>query len=247
MRSTMLTIRHLNKHFGGVKATVDLNLSIEANELHAIIGPNGAGKTTLINQITGNTKPDSGQIEFNQHDLISLKPHQRAQLGLGRVYQITSVFMPMTLLENMTLALQAQQGHAFRFWLPVLKNSALVEKAMHGLEAVGMLDKGHHRASALSHGEHRQLEMALTLATQPKLLLLDEPMAGFSSEENQRMINFIEKLKGKQTIILVEHDMDAVFQLADRISVLVNGHIIATDTPTAIRNNREVKDAYLGS
>ena len=246
MAESLLNIQHLNKHFGGVQATAKLSLAVKQGELHAIIGPNGAGKTTLLNLITGVLPADSGHIYFEQRDISQLKPYQRARLGLGRSYQITSVFLPMTLLENMTLALQAQQGHAFRFWSPVLQQNALVEVAIQKLTAVGLEAKAKLPASALSHGEHRQLEMALTLATAPKLLLLDEPMAGLSSEENQRMIDFIKQLKRRYTVVLIEHDMQAVFQLADRISVLVNGDIIATDSPEAIRHMPEVQQAYLG-
>ena len=242
----LLSTRHLNKRFGGVIATDDVNLDIATGTIHAIIGPNGAGKTTLIEQISGQLKPDSGEINFNGQNILPYSMPKRARLGLARSFQITSVVMPMTLLENVMLAVQANSGHSFRFWAPAIDSVTLRDAAMQSLRLLKLDDRADKLASNVSHGEQRQLEVAMALAMKPRLLLLDEPMAGMGKEESAQMISILQQLQGEVTILLVEHDMDAVFQLADQLSVLVNGHIIATDTVENIRNNPAVQQAYLG-
>jgi len=246
MAEHLLNIRGLHKHFGGIVATDDVNLEVEQGCIHAIIGPNGAGKTTLLAQLSGQIKPDRGEIEFGGHSIIGYSMARRAREGLARSFQITSVVMPMTLLQNVMLAVQARSGHSFRFWAPVADDSNMEAEAMSHLAAVGLDDRADRIAANVSHGEQRQLEVAMALAMKPRMLLLDEPMAGMGKEEGAHMVDFLNQLKGDMTILLVEHDMDAVFSLADRLSVLVNGHIIATDTVDEIRNNLEVQKAYLG-
>ena len=242
----MLQIRQLTKRYGGLLATDQLSLSLPAGELHAIIGPNGAGKTTLIAQLSGEVVPDSGSIEFDGHDITALLPAQRALRGLARSYQITSVFPEFSVLENVTLAMQAHRGHSFGFWTPMLAQPALVEPAMRAIAQAGLSQRCSSKVSELAHGERRQLELAMVLVAEPKLLLLDEPMAGMSHQESGNVVRTLQGLKGRYTMLLVEHDMDAVFALADRISVMVYGRIIASGTPDDIRNNEEVKIAYLG-
>ena len=242
----MLQIRQLTKRYGGLLATDQLSLSLEAGELHAIIGPNGAGKTTLIAQLSGEVAPDSGAIEFDGHDITALLPAQRALRGLARSYQITSVFPEFSVLENVTLAMQAHRGHSFGFWTSMLAQPALVEPAMRAIAQAGLSQRCSSKVSELAHGERRQLELAMVLVAEPKLLLLDEPMAGMSHQESGNVVRTLQGLKGRYTMLLVEHDMDAVFALADRISVMVYGRIIASGTPDDIRNNEEVKIAYLG-
>ena len=242
----MLQIRQLTKRYGGLLATDQLSLSLAVGELHAIIGPNGAGKTTLIAQLSGEVAPDSGSIEFDGHDITALLPAQRALRGLARSYQITSVFPEFSVLENVTLAMQAHRGHSFGFWTPMLAQPALVEPAMRAIAQAGLSQRSSSKVSELAHGERRQLELAMVLVAEPKLLLLDEPMAGMSHQESGNVVRTLQGLKGRYTMLLVEHDMDAVFALADRISVMVYGRIIASGTPDDIRNNEEVKIAYLG-
>lgn len=242
----MLSIRNLNKRFGGITATDDVNLDVASGQIHAIIGPNGAGKTTLIAQLSGQLKPDSGSIHFNGKNILNDSMPKRARLGLARSFQITSVIMPMTLLENVMLAVQANSGHSFRFWSAANDSLKLKQAAMESLTLLKLDDRANKLAGNVSHGEQRQLEVAMALAMQPKMLLLDEPMAGMGKEESAQMIRILNRLKGDKTILLVEHDMDAVFQMADQLSVLVNGHIIATDTVENIRNNKAVQQAYLG-
>lgn len=242
----MLEVRDLNKSFGGVNATAHVSLDVVTGELHAIIGPNGAGKTTLISQLSGEMEPDSGEISFNGTDITRLSMPARSHLGLARSFQITSVFQDMTLKENIMLAIQAHDGHSFRFWSPARLDTRLTDPAMDMLVSVGLEEKADLVAATVSHGEHRQLEIAMALATNPTFLLLDEPMAGMGPEESQRMVKILQGLKTEKTILLIEHDMDAVFALADRISVLVYGKIIATGSPEEIRGNEDVKRAYLG-
>ncbi len=246
MVDALLRISNLNKHFGGIVATENVNLDVEQGLIHAMIGPNGAGKTTLIAQLSGQLKPDSGDIEFAGRSIVHESPARRAHLGLARSFQITSVLMPMTLLENVMLAVQGTSGHSFRFWAPARVERELRDAAMAALAEVGLDDRAERVAANVSHGEQRQLEVAMALAMRPQMLLLDEPMAGMGKEETAMMIEILNRLKGDKTILLVEHDMDAVFSLADRLSVLVNGHVIATDMVDAIRNNLEVQKAYLG-
>lgn len=246
MRNPLLRISGLSKSFGGIAATDHVSLSVSPGIIHAIIGPNGAGKTTLIAQLSGTLKPDAGKIEFNGHDITLLPAHRRGQLGLARSFQITSVLLPMTLLENVMLAVQGSDGHSYRFWQPVRKDPKILDRSMAYLHQVGLADRAHCLAAEVSHGEQRQLEVTMALAMEPRLLLLDEPMAGMGLEESARMIRFLSKLRGHKTILLIEHDMDAVFTLADTLSVLVNGRVIATDTVQNIRDNPEVQQAYLG-
>ena len=243
--SPLLEIVNLNKGFGGVRATDNVSLDVRRGEIHAIIGPNGAGKTTLISQLSGLLKPDSGTINFKGQDITHQPAYRRAHVGLARSFQITSVFMQMSVLDNVALAVQAQRGHSFRFWSPARKSSELREPALEKLETVGLSVRAGIMASALSHGERRQLEIAMALGTEPEMLLLDEPMAGMGTEESARMIDTLKGLRGI-TMLLVEHDMDAVFALADRITVLVYGKVIATGSPGDIRNNPDVVKAYLG-
>ena len=246
MSDSLLKVRALNKHFGGIYATDNVDLEIEAGTIHAVIGPNGAGKTTLIAQLAGQLRPDSGDILFAGERINGYSTAQRARLGLARSFQITSVVLPMTLLENVMLAVQGTRGHSFRFWARAHDDPALRAAALVSLERVGLGDRAERLAASVSHGEQRQLEVAMALAMRPRLLLLDEPMAGMGKEEGAQMVEILAALKGDKTILLVEHDMDAVFSLADKLSVLVNGHIIATDTVAAIRANVEVQQAYLG-
>ena len=242
----MLDIRLLTKRYGGLLATDQVSLSLAPGELHAIIGPNGAGKTTLIGQLGGEVAADSGSVWFDGNDITALLPAQRALRGLARSYQITSVFPEFSVLENVALAMQAHRGHSFGFWTPMLKQRELVEPALRAIEQAGLSHRARAMVSELAHGERRQLEMAMVLVAEPKLLLLDEPMAGMSHQESGNVVRLLQGLKGRYTMLLVEHDMDAVFALADRISVLVYGRIIASGTPQDIRNNEEVKIAYLG-
>ncbi len=239
-------VENLVKRFGGLLATDQLSLRVAPGEIHAIIGPNGAGKTTLINQLCGELASDAGRIVFDGRDVTREPAYRRALAGLGRSYQITSVFPEFTALENVALAVQAHAGHSFRFWQQALSEHALVEPARAALAQVGLADRVHMPVAAMAHGERRQLEIAMTLASQPKLLLLDEPMAGMSPHESAGIVALLAALKSKYTILLVEHDMDAVFALADRITVLVYGRTIATGTVAEIQANAEVRDAYLG-
>ncbi|MBT8433231.1 MAG: ABC transporter ATP-binding protein, partial [Gammaproteobacteria bacterium] len=246
MADQLLDITGLNKHFGGIFATENVNLSVERGTIHAVIGPNGAGKTTLIAQLSGQLKPDSGNIEFDGRSIINDSEATRARMGIARSFQITSVVMPMTLLENVMLAVQGGSGHSFGFWSPAHRDRAMETAAMSSLAEVGLEDRARRTATNVSHGEQRQLEVAMALAMKPRLLLLDEPMAGMGKEEGAMMIDILKRLRGDMTILLVEHDMDAVFSLADQLSVMVNGHVIATDTVQNIRANKDVQKAYLG-
>ncbi len=242
----MLDIQGLKKSFGGVVATDGVTLGVDAGELHAIIGPNGAGKTTLIAQLSGDLAPDAGHVVFNGKDITTVPTHRRSHFGLARSFQITSVFMGLSVIDNVALAVQAHDGHSFRFWQPATTQTRLRKPALEVLEKVGLAHRAGTIASAMSHGERRQLEIAMALATDPSFLLLDEPMAGMGVEESAAMVSILQSLKGEKTILLVEHDMDAVFALADRISVLVYGRIIATGKPEDIRKNADVRSAYLG-
>ncbi len=246
MADTLLEIRNLKKSFGGVTATDNVSLAIERGELHAIIGPNGAGKTTLIAQLSGDLAPDSGKVMLDGRNITSVATHRRSHFGMARSFQITSVFMNMTVIDNVSLAVQSHDGHSFRFWNAAGRERRLREPALEVLKQVGLADRAGTIASAMSHGERRQLELAMALATKPRFMLLDEPMAGMGAEESAAMVAILQGLKGDKTILLVEHDMDAVFALADRISVLVYGRIIATGTPQEIRANDAVREAYLG-
>jgi branched-chain amino acid transport system ATP-binding protein len=241
-----IEIEDLVKRFGGLTATDHLSMQVEIGEIHAVIGPNGAGKTTLIGQLTGEIRPDGGRILFGGRDLGHMAVHKRSAIGLARSFQITNVLQDFTALQNVALSVQAHDGHSFRFWKPASEQEELTGPALEVLDRVGLADRAKVTASSLSHGEQRQLEIAMALATGPKVLLLDEPMAGMGPEDSQRMVKILLSLKHDLTILLVEHDMDAVFALADRITVLVYGQAIATGTPEDIRNNPEVRSAYLG-
>lgn len=245
-QAPMLDVQNLVKKFGAVLATDHVSLQVQQNEIHALIGPNGAGKTSLVAQLSGLLQSDSGHIFFKGLDITAMSTHERVRLGLARSFQITRLFKSFTTLENVALSIQARSGHSFSFWKPVSKESALVEQATALLTDLGLADRANNHASELSHGEQRILELGLAVATQPKLLLLDEPMAGAGPVESERILNLILKLREKSSILLIEHDMDAVFRLADRISVLVNGALIATGTPTQIRHHPQVIAAYLG-
>ena len=242
----LLEVENLSKSFGALRATDGVDLEVRDGETLAVIGPNGAGKTTLIGQLAGNLRPDAGSIRFAGEDITRLPAPQRARRGFARSFQITSVFPEFTALENVALAIQAHEGHSFRFWRPAMRDPALMTPARQVLEVVGLQERSDTPAGNMSHGEHRQLEVAMALAGRPRLLLLDEPMAGMGIEESQRMIELLGTLKRRQAMILVEHDMDAVFRLADRIAVLVYGRVIATGLPEEIRTNEEVRKAYLG-
>ena len=242
----MLEVRGLSKSFGALRACDGIDFDVREGETHAVIGPNGAGKTTFISQLAGNLRPDAGTVRFAGEDITRLPAPKRARRGLARSFQITSVYPEFSALDNVALAVQAHSGHSFRFWRTARGDPRLTEPAARVLEQVGLGERKNVLAANLAHGEQRQLEVAMALATDPRLLLLDEPMAGMGIEESQRMIALLSKLKQTKTIILVEHDMDAVFRLADRISVLVYGRVIATDVPEKIKLNEEVRKAYLG-
>ena len=247
MADPLLQVRDLTKRFGGVLACDCICLEVPAGELHAIIGPNGAGKSTLISQLAGEISPDAGRISFNGRDITRIPTHRRSALGLARSFQITSLFLDFTVLDNIALAVQAHAGHSFRFWRPARSDVKLHGPALAALARVGLESRAHVVCANLSHGEHRQLEIAMALATAPRMFLLDEPMAGLGPDESARMIALLRELKREQTILLIEHDMDAVFRLADRITVLVDGRVIASGKPDAIRSDEAVRQAYLGT
>jgi len=242
----MLELEGVSKRFGGVVATDGVSLDVAQGEVHALIGPNGAGKTTLIGQISGSLAADTGQIRFLGRDVTRAKQHERVRAGLARSYQITSIFKRFSVLDNLALAVQARSGSSFSFWRPVASEGALFDEARSLASQIGLGNKAEATAATLAHGEQRALEVGLALATRPKLVLLDEPMAGMGPEESQRMIELIARIRAQVTVLLVEHDMDAVFRLADRITVLVNGRVIATGRPEAIRADAQVRRAYLG-
>jgi len=242
----LLEIDSLTKRFGGVVASDAISLAVPRGELHAVIGPNGAGKTTLIGELSGEIAPDDGRIRFEGGDVTLLPSWRRSRLGLARSFQITSLFADFTALDNVALAVQAHAGHSFRFWRPARGEARLREPARAALARVGLASRADVLVAKLSHGEQRQLEIAMALATGPRLLLLDEPMAGMAPEESGRMVATLRALKGELTILLIEHDMEAVFALADRITVLVYGRIIASGPPEAIRADAQVRQAYLG-
>jgi branched-chain amino acid transport system ATP-binding protein len=241
-----LQITGLCKHFGGLVATDHVDLALTHGEIHALIGPNGAGKTTLIHQLSGALRPDAGRIVFAGHDVTALGMPQRVRLGLARSYQITSVFRGFSVEHNLALAVLARSGSSVRFWKPLSREAALFDEARALAARVGLKGRETTLAGSLAHGEQRQLELGLALATRPRVLLLDEPMAGMGPEESRRIVELIGELRGQVSVLLVEHDMDAVFRLAGRVSVLVSGRVIATGEPDAIRANAEVKRAYLG-
>ena len=215
--------------------------------MHAIIGPNGAGKTTLIAQLSGETLPDSGEIIFREENITALPPFKRSRLGIARSFQITSLMLEMDVIDNITLATLAQDNHSYKFWKPARDDIDLQKSALNALKEIGLEERAFEKVGNLSHGEHRQLEIAMALATQPHLLLLDEPMAGMGTEEGRKILKILQKLKKRKTILLIEHDMDVVFALADRITVLVYGRVIASGSPKSIKEDEKVREAYLGS
>jgi len=242
----MLDLRGVSKRFGGVVATDDVTLDVVRGEVHALIGPNGAGKTTLIAQMSGVLPTDMGRIVFNGADVTKLTTHARVRAGLARSYQITSIFRRFSVLDNLALAVQARSCSSFSLWRPLRTERGLFDEAAAIAAEIGLAEKLNQPAATLAHGEQRALEVGLALATRPRLVLLDEPMAGMGPQESARMIALIEKVRAQVTVLLVEHDMDAVFRLANRISVLVNGRLIATGAPQAIRADPAVRKAYLG-
>jgi branched-chain amino acid transport system ATP-binding protein len=246
MTDGLLSVRGLRKRFGGLVATDGVDLDVAEGETLAVIGPNGAGKTTLIAQLSGDLRPDVGVIRFAGQDVTALGAAARSHRGLARSFQVTSIFREFTALDNVALAVQAHAGHSFRFWRDARREAVLREPARETLVRVGLGARADVVAGALAHGEQRQLEIAMALATRPRLLLLDEPVAGMGVDESQRMVQLLRALRGRHTMVLVEHDMDVVFALADRISVLVYGRVIASGAPDAIRTNAEVRRAYLG-
>jgi len=244
--SAMLQVHQLVKRFGGLVATDHFDLSLERGEVHALIGPNGAGKTTVMGQLTGELMPDEGSITFDGRDITRWSTPERALNGMARSYQITQLLEGFTVLENVMLMVQAHLGHSFHAWKPARQQDVLVKPALEALQQVGLQARADEDVMALAHGEHRQLELAMALAMKPRLLLLDEPLAGMSHAESMQMVTLLQSLKGQYTMLLVEHDMQAVFSLADRVSVLVYGHAIACGTPAEIQADDRVRDAYLG-
>jgi branched-chain amino acid transport system ATP-binding protein len=246
MAEPRLSLLGLVKRFGGLIATDGVSLEVLPGEIHALIGPNGAGKTTLIHQISGALAPDAGSVHFLGRDVTRLAMHERVAAGLARSFQVTNLFKRFSALDNVVLAVQAATGSSMQFWTPVARDRRLFDEARSVLARIGLADKANMAAAALAHGEQRQLEVALALATRPKLLLLDEPLAGMGPEESERMVQLISALAGTCTILLVEHDMQAVFRLAHRISVLVSGRVIASGAPEQVRRDVQVRRAYLG-
>ena len=243
----LLQVTGLVKRFGGLIAVDHVDFDVAPREVHAVIGPNGAGKTTFISQLSGELQPDEGSIVFDGAELTGTGVPYRARAGLGRSYQVSQIFRDMTALQNVMLATQATAKHSFSFFKPAATDESLAKPAREALELTGLGHRLHALTSEMAHGEHRQLELAMTLATRPRLLLLDEPMAGMSQAESGDMVKLLQRIKPDYAVILVEHDMDAVFTLADRVSVLVYGCIIATGTPDEIRSNPAVREAYLGN
>lgn len=246
MTSPLLAARGLTKRFGAVTATEAVDLDIRPGEIHALIGPNGAGKTTLINQIVGELKPDAGRLYFEGRDITAMPVHRRSLLGLARTFQITNILRGFSALDNVALAVQSRSGHSFRFWQNARRLASLRSPAQILLDRVGLNGKRNIPAARLSHGERRLVGIAMALATRPKVLLMDEPMAGLDRSASKALLRVLRDLKGQQSILLVEHDMDAVFHLADRVSVLFYGRILASGQPEGIRNDPQVRDAYLG-
>lgn len=246
MTDAILSTQQLTKNFGGLAAVENVSLEVKVGELHALIGPNGAGKTTLINLLSGELTPSSGSIRFRSRDITRLAPEKRSGIGIGRSFQKTNIFPPFSALENCRLAAQSRSPQPFNWFFDALADGEMLQRARYALSAVNLSDRGNETALALSHGEQRQLEIALCLAAAPQVLLLDEPLAGMGAEESSNMIALIGKLAESHAILLVEHDMDAVFQLAKTLTVMVEGQVLATGTPEEIRANPDVQAAYLG-
>ena len=247
MSEPLLHVRGLTRRFGGLVANDNVDLAVKSAEIHALIGPNGAGKTTLIAQIAGQLSPSDGTIWFDGQDITASKPHVRAAMGLSRSFQITSIFPTFSAFENVALAAQAHCGHSFRFWTPARGAEEINRRASNALAQVGLEGKADAKSARMSHGDHRLLEIAMALAAQPKLILMDEPTAGMGSAESQDLVALLRRLRQYCAILLVEHDMDVVFTLADRITVLDNGRSIASGPPQAIRGDERVRAAYLGT
>jgi len=243
----LLVARGLTKRFGGIVANRSIDFDVESGEIHAVIGPNGAGKSTFMAQLSGEHLPDEGSIVFDGHDITRLPIHRRAQLGLGRCFQVSRVFLEHSAIENIAVGVLARQGGHLRAWRDARNDAALLDPARRILADVGLAGREHVLASALSHGERRQLELAMALATEPSLLLLDEPMAGMGASESRVVVDLIAKLAATIAVILIEHDMEAVMALAKRISVLVNGQVVATGTPSAVIADPAVQEAYLAT
>jgi len=246
MSQPLLSVRGLRKRFGGLIATDNVDLDVVEGEIHALIGPNGAGKTTLLTQLFGELSHDEGEIRLEGEPIDAMTTPQRVQRGLARTFQINQLLPDFSMLDNVALAVQARQGHSFRFFADARRDRGLRQRAREHLTTAGLAHRAEVKVADLSHGEQKQLEFAIALACEPRLLLLDEPMAGLGHTESEQMVAMLSGLKGRVTMLLVEHDMDAVFALADRISVLVYGRIIATGTAQEIRDNEDVRTAYLG-
>ncbi|MBA4221458.1 MAG: ABC transporter ATP-binding protein [Methylobacterium sp.] len=246
MSQPILSVRGLRKRFGGLIATDNVDLDVVEGEIHALIGPNGAGKTTLLTQLFGELSHDEGEIRLEGEPIDALATPQRVQRGLARTFQINQLLPDFSMLDNVALAVQARQGHSFRFFADARRDKGLRQRAREHLTTAGLAHRAEVKVADLSHGEQKQLEFAIALACEPRLMLLDEPMAGLGHAESEQMVAMLSGLKGRVTMLLVEHDMDAVFALADRISVLVYGRIIATGTAQEIRDNEDVRTAYLG-
>ena len=246
MADPILSVRNLQKHYGAICVTNNVSLDVMPDEIHAVIGPNGAGKTTLIHQITGHLKPDGGSLVYDGQNITHLPMQRRARMGLVRTFQITSIVGSLTVLDNVALAVQSIAHNPLDLWANAYQDKALNDQALVYLEQVGLSERHSVEARHLSHGEKRALEIAMALALKPKLLLLDEPMAGMGHDETQRLLSLLQRFKGQIAMLLVEHDMDAVFSLADRVSVLVDGEVIACATPALVRQGPRVRAAYLG-
>jgi branched-chain amino acid transport system ATP-binding protein len=247
MTDAILSVKNLAKHFGGLAAVDDVSLEVKVGELHAVIGPNGAGKTTLINLLSGDLMATAGQIQFRGSEITELAPDERSRLGIGRSYQKTDIFPSFSALENCRLAAQSRQPRPLNWLRDASSYAETMDNARQALKDVGLADRADHLALALSHGEQRQMEIAMCLATEPQLLLLDEPLAGMGGEESLRMIELIRQLAETHAVLLVEHDMDAVFQLARKLTVMVDGKVLASGAPETVRANRDVQNAYLGN
>jgi branched-chain amino acid transport system ATP-binding protein len=243
----MLEVSQLSKHFGGLRANFNVALSVRVGQIHVVIGPNGAGKSTLINMLSGDLPPTSGSIKLDGREIVGLRPDEISRMGVGRSYQKTNIFSSFTVLENCRLAAQSRAPHAWRLFTPADRHEPALALARHAITQAELDGREHRIASTLSHGEQRQLEIALSLATSPRVLLLDEPLAGMGAEESQRMVGLIGKLRSEHAIVLVEHDMEAVFALADVLTVMVEGQVLASGSPTEIRTNPQVQAAYLGT
>lgn len=246
MGEQLLQVNGLHKSFGALRATNNLSFSVTKGHIHALIGPNGAGKTTIVNQLSGDMLPDSGTILFDGMDITNVKGYRRARLGIGRSFQITHIFEKLTVAENMSLSICARAGHNFSFWHHWRNSRPVRQELENALERIDLGSRAHFIAAHLSHGEKRQLEVGMALVGEPKLLILDEPMAGMGPGGTVELSKLISRLKGRTTILLVEHDMDVVFSLADQVTVLVYGENIASGNPDQIRDNETVRAAYLG-